>query len=225
MSWLKRTFGTTIGKKVLVGITGLGLVIFLIGHLGGNLNLYAGPESFNAYAEKLHHGWFLGPWAVVLAEIGLALLFVVHVGLTVSLVIDNRRARGTAYAKLRSKRGRPMEALASKAMAVSGVVVLVFLVVHLIDFRLQRGSIEASDRSLYEVVVNTLQGPAHAALYAIATLLVGLHVFHGFQSAFRSLGVNRPRLTPALMRIGMALGVLLGLGFASLPIWIFFFHG
>ncbi len=216
MSWLTRTVQSSIGRKLLVGLSGLGLVGFLIAHLAGNLNMYLGASAMNAYAEKLHHipGF-------PLIELGLLVMFVVHIGLVIGLIVSNRNARGTRYAVNGSKRDDRLRALASRAMAFTGVFVLVFIVVHLAQLRLRRGQYdELSEFGVGGVMVDTLSNPGVAALYIIGSLLVGFHIFHGFSSAARSIGVNHPKYTPLIAKLGMVIGIGLGVGFASLPIGV-----
>jgi len=215
---LKRIFDSTIGQKALVGLTGLGLVGFLITHLVGNLTMYAGNdgESFNAYSQALHD---LGP-LLYAAEIGLLTIFIAHIVLVARLVLKQRESGGGGrYAVANTKRdGGKLGLKSSRMMAVSGTIVLVFIVVHIWDFRLQL----EPDTNLFEMVKTALQEPWRMGLYVVGSFLVGWHVFHGFQSAFRSLGVNHSSWTPALEKAGAWLAVIFGLGFASFPLWIFF---
>jgi succinate dehydrogenase / fumarate reductase cytochrome b subunit len=220
LSWLTKTLTSGIGRKALVAITGLGLVLFLIVHLSGNLLIYSDSPAFDAYAEGLH-GMAIFP----IAEWGLLTCAVAHVALVTWLTRDNRRAcgrraRGTAYAMSGTKRPEKMRAIASKTMMVTGLIVLVFLVVHVTDFRLRHAEIAEARQSLRGVIIFTLSVPLHALLYLVGSLLVGFHLFHGIQSAVRSLGFYHPKYTPLIEKAGMGLGILLGLGFAAIPAWI-----
>ena len=216
MGWLKRTFGSSVGTKLLVALTGLGLVGFLVAHMTGNLLIYVDDgKAINAYAKGLHElpGFQL-------MEIGLIACFVAHIVLTIRLSLANRAAKGGGYAVSATKKPTGVVALlASKTMALSGLVVLVFLVVHIADFRLAR-----TDEGPMDLIFDTLQNPLHASLYAVGSLLVSWHVSHGFQSAFRSLGFNHTDVTPMLVKLGSGLAILLGIGFASIPVWIAFFR-
>ena len=227
MGWLKRTFGSTIGTKMLVGLTGLGLIGFIIMHMIGNLFIYAdGGQGINEYAKGLH-----AVPGFTLLELGLLGLFVLHIGLTIRLVMANRAAKGGKYAVSASKRKEGiMGLLASKTMALSGITLLVFLVVHITDVRLRRGAADADGNHLYDgqlldqLLFDTLSNPMHATLYAVGSLIVAWHVSHGLQSAFRSLGFTHPDVTPMLNKASAGLAVLLGVGFASIPLWIAFFR-
>ena len=216
MGWLKRTFGSSVGTKLLVALTGLALVGFLVAHMAGNLLIYVdGGEALNVYAAGLHElpGFLL-------MEIGLIFCFVAHIVLTVRLSLANRAAKGGDYAVSATKKPTGLVGLlASKTMAFSGLIVLVFLVVHIADFRLER-----SDVGPMQLIFDTLKNPLHASLYAVGSLLVSWHISHGFQSAFRSLGFNHTDVTPMLVKLGSGLAILLGIGFASIPVWIAFFR-
>ena len=218
MSWLTRTLSNPTGKKVLVAITGLGLVVFLIGHIAGNLLIYVGPEAMNAYAEGLHH---LPGFAAI--EVGLLLCFMLHIGLVLQLTLENRAARGEqGYAVSNTKQTRGVLAVvASKTMAISGIIVLVFVVVHLLDLRFDRGG----EEDVYRKVVDVLSNPGKAALYAVGSLLVSWHLFHGFQSAFRSLGLGHAKYSPALGKLGALLALIFAIGFASIPVWVMITKG
>jgi len=216
LSWLKKTVFSTVGRKFLVGLTGVGLVGFLIGHLAGNLNLFRGKEAMNAYGHALHEipGFLF-------IEIGLLTMFVLHIGLVLWLVVENRAARGSKrYASSSSKRPHPVRALASRTMAFSGLTVLVFTVVHIAQIRLKRASYETAADGLTGHVVDTLAQPGTAILYIIGSLFVGFHVFHGIASAARSLGVHNRKYTPIIERAGVVIGAVIGIGFALIPLTI-----
>ena len=218
MSWLTRTFTSSIGKKFLVGLTGLGIFSFLIIHLVGNLNLFLGAESFNKYAKFLHDQALLP-----LAEIGLVGAFVIHVILVLQLAYSNKQARGPVgyTAPLQSK--QPAEAqrraAASKATLVGGLVILTFVLVHIWDFRLARMS--SGGLTTFDKVQAALSIPWRACLYAVGSVFVGWHLYHGIQSGFRTLGVHHPRYSFYFQTFGAIAAVVLGLGFFSLPVAIF----
>jgi len=216
VDWLVKVFTSTIGRKLLVGVSGLGLVGFLVMHLAGNLNLYKSADALDVYAESLHA---LPGFA--LAEAGLLGMFVLHIVLVIGLVRSNRAARGQAYAVSGSKRSDAgPRSLASRMMAVSGMLLLAFMVVHVAHFRLKRGEFHTAEgvSGLGNTVIETIQQPAWLVLYVVGSLLTGFHLAHGIQSAARSLGLNHRKWTPIVERVGVALAVALSLGFASLPI-------
>jgi succinate dehydrogenase / fumarate reductase cytochrome b subunit len=213
VSWLIRTFASSIGQKVLTALTGLGLVGFLVMHLLGNLNLYRSEEAMNDYAHLLHEipGF-------PLIEAGLIACFLLHIGLVINLTRMNRAARGTNYKlKATKQKGTWGRAVVSTYMGVSGTVVLIFIVVHVFDMRLVRGTYE----SLYDHIHVVLGVGWKAALYALGSAFVGWHLWHGFQSSFRSLGLGHSKYSPLLEKAGMGLSILLTIGFVSIPLWIY----
>jgi succinate dehydrogenase / fumarate reductase cytochrome b subunit len=212
MSWLRRTFGSSLGRKYLMAATGLLLVGFLVVHLAGNLLIYSGKASadFDAYAAKLDANPLLP-----VAEIGLALLFVAHIALALRVNLENREARSQGYA-VRASLGK--KTLASASMVLTGLVVLVFLVVHIYDFRVGK-LLQEPAASLGGLVRRRLSTPLGAGVYLLGVGALALHLRHAFRSAFQSLGVNHPRLNPILERASWAVAILFGLGFASFPLY------
>ncbi len=217
MSWLTRTLSSNSGRKMMVAITGVMLVFFLIIHLLGNLQIFSPSSAFNDYAQALHDGPL-----IVVGDVGMLILFPVHIALVIWLALDNRRARGgTGYKVSGTKQKRPfMRILASKSTVIGGLLMLALLIVHIGQMRLQHHAWEQAGIGGKEAVVALLSEPLWGALYVIFSLVTGWHVFHGFQAAFRSLGFNHNRYTPLIEKAGMGLGVILGLGFAAIPVWI-----
>jgi succinate dehydrogenase cytochrome b subunit len=195
--------------------TGLLLVGFLVVHLAGNLLIYSGKTSadFDAYAAKLDANPLLP-----VAEIGLALLFVAHIALALRVNLENREARSQGYA-VRASLGK--KTLASTSMVLTGLLVLVFLVVHLYDFRVGK-LLQEPATSLGGLVRKRLSTPLGAGVYLLGVGALALHLRHAFRSAFQSLGVNHPHLNPILERASWAVAILLGLGFASFPLYFLF---
>lgn len=216
MNWFSRYLNSTLGRKVLVGLTGLGLVGFLAIHLLGNLLIYKGNEAYDHYATSIHTNPLLP-----VAEIGLLVFFLVHIALTIALKARSSAARPVGYdAGLATKRGKS-KVSPSKTMIVSGVVVLLFLVLHMMDMRfalrLASNGNEGEAAHTLRVLRDAVSGP----VYFVASLLVGYHVFHGFQSAFQSLGANHPKFSPLIDRVGVVFAVVVALGFASFPVYAF----
>lgn len=215
LGWLTRTANSSIGKKVLMALTGLALIGFLIAHLAGNLTFYADSDgaAFDHYAETLDSNPLLP-----LAEIGLLVLFVAHIALGLRVTAQNRDARKTRYA-IRTSHGA--RTAGSSTMILTGLVILVFLVVHLLHFRLQK----AEGVSMAELVYEELSKPLGVSVYVVSMIALTLHVGHAFKSALQSLGFNHPKYTPLLEKVSLGLGVLLGLGFVSFPLYVFFLGG
>lgn len=209
----------SIAKKQIVAITGLLLIIFLIGHLAGNFLIFAGPTVFNAYADKLAG---LRPGLYVM-EVMLAVIFVVHLSLTAMVVVENRRARRNTYAAYQRKGQR---SLASRLMPFTGSAILIFLIWHLVDFTFSDHhgdrSILADGQSygLFGVVYNSFLDPIHGALYIIAMFCVGFHLMHGIQSSFQTYGFNHPKYTPQIKQWSMAIGFLVAVLYSAIPVAI-----
>lgn len=212
---LIRFLESSIGKKMMVAAAGLLLAGFLITHLAGNLFLFVGDTAFNHYANTLAHNPFLP-----LAEAGLVVLFLVHIALSVRAVLANRAARPIGYEAYTDKGNRTA---GSRTMAVSGSLILLFLIVHIKTFRF--AAPELREASLFKVVIDWFHNPLYAGFYVLALVALGLHLSHGVQSAFQTLGLNHPRYTPLIKKIGLAFAVLIAIGFMSMPIYFGFLGG
>jgi succinate dehydrogenase / fumarate reductase, cytochrome b subunit len=220
LNWLIKALSSSIGKKVLMAITGLGLCGFLVVHLAGNLLLYKGPEGYNHYAHSLHAQQAL----LLIGEIGLLLLFVVHIAAAIKTTIENKAARPVEYGMRQSKIGEPtMAAPASAVMYGTGIVVLVFLLLHLADFRFELTHDEVAEMEPFDKAVFILKTPLSALVYLVGSLVLGYHVLHGFQSAFQSLGLNHPKYMPCIKRLSLIFAIIVGFGFASFPVWAMLF--
>ncbi|MDX1707471.1 MAG: succinate dehydrogenase cytochrome b subunit [Desulfobacterales bacterium] len=209
MSWLIYTFSSSIGKKLLMAITGLSFIGFLAAHLAGNLTIYAGGAAFNTYAEKLHS---LGPILSVL-ELGLLVFALIHVITGITLFIQNLRARSVPYQNDQTEGGRT---LSSKTMPYTGLIILGFVVFHLINFSF----VDKSERTIYEIVRSAFANPVYMVIYVLVMIIVALHVRHGFWSAFQTLGANHPKYMPSLMVLSVIVGLIIAFGFGLLPIYI-----
>lgn len=221
MNWLLRACGSTIGKKLVMGVTGLALCGFLAVHLAGNLLLYAGEESYNAYAHALHAQKILLP----IAEVGLLLMFVGHLALAVSTRRQNDAARPVDYAVRQSKREEgPFVAPPSAVMFGTGVIVLLFLLLHLSDFRFGlRNKALVAGQEPFRKAVLLLRDPLTAVVYVAGSLVLGYHVWHGFASAFQSLGLRHTKYTPTIERLSLVFALVVAAGFGSFPLWAWLF--
>jgi succinate dehydrogenase / fumarate reductase cytochrome b subunit len=214
MSRLGNALASSVGKKIVLGLTGLMLVGFLLEHLHGNLKLIEDPsgKAFNDYVTFLQG---FGPLLVV-AEIGLALLFLAHVYLALRLTLENMQARKTGYVA-RARHGG--STVSSLTMFYTGALILGFLVKHLLDFRFDAPFFDDPAAA----VGRTLSQPGHALAYVAAALVIGLHLSHGFRSALQSLGVNHPGWNPVLEWLGKGLAFVLAAGFAVIPLYYLLF--
>lgn len=221
-------FSSSVVKKLLSGLTGIGLVLFVMIHLAGNLTLLAGPEPFNAYAHFLQtflHGSF-----IYIAEAGLLLFFGVHIVSGIQVALRKAKARPVPYEVTANAGGPSQKSAASVGMIVTGLALLVFVVLHVAHFKYgpaeDAGYVAqahgAAVRDVYRLVVEEFNKPLPAFGYAIFMLGLGLHLRHGFWSAFQSLGFGSRRLTPVLQGAGIVVAILLAIGFVGLPLYIYF---
>lgn len=216
---------STIGRKQLVGLTGLGLVGFVISHVSGNFLLFVGPEAYNMYSYKLTSNPL-----IYAAEVGLLLIFVVHLFLALGLSLQNYLARDTRYAMAAS--GPKGTSFAAKTMWFQGVLILVFVILHLITFKFgpsqPQGYVATYNgvevRDLYRLMIEVFQSPVYVAWYLFALVILGLHLSHGFVSAVLTFGVTNPKYRKMFYKIGHVIALYVSLGFISQPIYIFFFH-
>jgi len=206
---LAKLFTGSVGKKFGMALTGLALYVFLAGHLAGNLLLLKkdGGAQFNAYSEYLLRHPLLVP-----VEIGLVAIFLLHVWLAISVSRDNRRARPQGYQVERASGGRN---LASRTMLYSGLLIFVFLIVHIVNFKYG----DRGEGTLYDLVVGSFKTPLYAGGYVLAMILLGFHLWHSFQSAFQTLGIA---LSPRLRSASILVCLVLAGGFGVIPLWIFF---
>ncbi len=221
MSNLQTYFNSSIGKKQIVATTGLLLILFVIGHLAGNLFIYGGPNAYNAYTGFLNK---LRP-TLYLIEFALLIVFIIHLYVTALLVWENYQARGTRYAVYKSVGERSW---ATRLMPYTGTIVLAFVIWHLLDFTFvdHEGprSIFPDGRhlGLYAVVYNSFSNPLHSFFYIFAMMAVGLHLAHGIQSFFQTFGFHHSRYTPGIKKFSNALGTLIAFVYSSIPVYVFF---
>lgn len=213
MKWLTATLGSSIGKKLMMAVTGLSFIGFLSSHLAGNLTIYGGADAFNSYAQHLHA---LGPFLGV-AEFGLLGLFLVHVLAGLVLFWQNFQARPSRYAVNRNPGGKT---IGSATMPYTGLLILLFIIFHLSNF--SRFFVDQSGTTIYQIVSTSFQNPVYVGLYVLAMIIVALHVSHGFWSLFQTFGLNHPKYMPAINTVGLILSLVFGLGFGFLPIYISF---
>lgn len=218
---------SSVARKFLMAISGLLLVGFLVNHLIGNIGLYfKDPNHFNGYVAKLH-SW--GPLLTV-AELGLAAFFLFHIALGIRLTIQNRCAKGQAAKGTKTKGGATPSNVSSRNMAITGAVLLFFLVGHVYWFRFGPSLAEGyttqingqTERDLYRLVMETFATPGPVIFYLIVMALLWHHLRHGFWSAFQSLGLAFPRYSLPIRFAAYAIASLLAVGLFLIPIVIFF---
>lgn len=210
-----------------MALAGLGLIAFIVVHLLGNLTLYRSDgQAFNQYAHVLQSVGRL----VLLAEGGLALLFLIHSFIGVWVKIVAWRARGSVgYDITQSKGGPSYSNWASRTMIYTGPVILFFVILHVWQFRFGPGVEEGyvtiingvAVRDLYRLVVEAFMSPLIAGLYIAAMVVVGFHLRHAFWSGWQSLGLMSPRCSKMIYGIGLVFAILVAAGFLFIPVWIF----
>lgn len=206
---------SSIGKKFMVALAGLLLCGFLVTHLAGNMFLFVGGPAFNHYAELLEANPL-----IPVAEVGLLVLFLVHIALSVRAKLANASARPVAYAYAADKGARTP---GSRTMTVSGSLILVFLIIHVLTVKYRVGGSKGPD--LFAHLTGWFANPLYSGFYVLALVGVGLHLSHGVQSAFQTFGLNHPRYTPLIKKAGLAFALIVGLTFASMPIYFGFLGG
>ncbi len=217
-----------VGRKILTGVTGLGLVFFVIVHLLGNLQLFGAENAFNIYTETLHN---LG-WILIVLEIFLATAFLLHAYLGISIWWNRRKNRPEGYKKYKSrqpnKEGNHND-WASRSMAFTGIVLLVFLVIHINTFKFgDTASIMVDGQQmgdLKSLVIDTFLNPWYAFGYTFVMILLGVHLKHGFWSAFTSLTMKHKKYSAVIYSIGIVVAILLAVGFLFIPLYIYFTGG
>ena len=217
MSSRIRVFATSVGTKLLIGVTGLALFLFLITHIAGNALVFLGPTTFNSYSHTLTSN----PLIPVI-EIVLALILLTHIFKTVTMFLGNQQARPVAYKAKKSQGSPSRRSLSSATMIISGLWLLVFIVIHVKTFKY--GPEYPSDvegvRDLYRLVTENFHNPLVVAFYVVSLLLVGSHLWHGASSAFQSLGLDHPRWTPRVLTLGRVFAVLIGGGFILITLYM-----
>jgi succinate dehydrogenase / fumarate reductase cytochrome b subunit len=222
MGWFLKFINSSVGKKFVMAVTGLFLIVFLIVHLIGNITLFFGAETFNAYVLTLD---VIKPLIRVI-ELVLLSAFILHIFNGLKLWLENKKARSVSY----KINGSPENSsLFSRFMVETGSIVFIFLVLHLATF-FWRFNVhdpeELADHHLYyDIVISFFQIPWYSIFYIIAVLLLGFHLNHGFQSAFQTFGWNHKKYFPLIKKLGTLYAIIMAIGFASMPVYFFFFYG
>lgn len=212
-------FGSSIGRKQLVAVTGLLLCGFLVSHLLGNLLLVVGPDAFNLYAYKL---FSLGGLLYIIEAV-LLLIFLLHLGLAIKLNIENVQARGGAkrYAVKRNT-GRGTTFM-SQTMPWTGLILLIFTILHLMNLKFGTNYTTVVDgvqmRDIYKTTIEYFQSVYAVAWYIFAMTAAALHTAHGFASAFQSMGWNHGKYFKNVKRLGYLYAITVSVGFGALAVY------
>lgn len=225
MNWLSRFFTSSIGRKLIMSLTGIFLILFLVVHLVGNLQLLNddGGYSFNTYAYFMTHNGLIKS-----ISYGLYFFIVLHAIQGIAITIHNRRSRKKKYDQLAFREA----SFASRNMAILGLLILAFLFMHMGDFwlKMKMGQLDMVKYDGVSQPVDDLFTRVYAAfsiwwivvLYVIGQVALFLHLKHGFYSAFQTLGWSHPKYTPIIKGVGLVYAVVVPLGFALIPLYIFF---
>ena len=206
---------SSIVRKFIMALSGLFLIIFLITHLVINsLTLASSKDLFN---EAAH---FMATNPIIYAmQYVLALGFIIHIGMGIKLTIQNKRARSQEYVYNKMSKNTN---LSSRSMIVSGGLVIVFLALHLRDYFYQMKFVGLPEGTTdYDLVVNLFTNPYYTAVYVIAFIVLGIHLNHGFKSAFQSMGANHKKYNPLIKIVSTVYSIVIALGFSTIAIFHF----
>ncbi len=215
-------YTSPIGKKIITGVTGLGLSLFVLLHLAGNLTLFAGSNQYNQLAHFLENLGIL----LYLIEFTLLGLAIFHVAIGVSIRLNTFKARPVGYSQFKSVGEPSKQSLSSRSMLVTGVVLLGFLVFHLSTFKFGAyystvvNGVEMRDLS--SLVIEKFRNPVYAFGYTGVMIVLAFHLRHGIWSAWQSIGVLNSKISPAVYAIALILAILIAIGFIVLPLSIYF---
>ena len=219
--WLVNFYRSTIGKKIIMAVTGLIGIIFVVGHMAGNLQAFLGGEKLNAYGALLH-----GPLAELLwiVRVVLIVAVVLHVAMAWQLTAQARDARPVKY----RRRSPQVATWASRTMGWGGVLLLVFIVLHILHFTTGQvdpaQSYAALDMKGHRDVYGNLVASFHiwwvSAFYVVAMIFLGLHLYHGAWSSVRTLGYAKPSPRPMHRRIALIVAAVVWLGFTLVPLGV-----
>jgi succinate dehydrogenase / fumarate reductase cytochrome b subunit len=219
MSTRLRVFSSSVGTKLLIGITGLALFGYLLIHIAGNLVVFFGPDAFNRYAFVLESNPLL-----IVIELLLLLVFLIHIYKTVKMFLGNQAARPVKYEQKHSAGHTTRKSFASTTMIVSGLWLLVFIVIHAKTFREGWGHEypwPAGGRDLYRQEMDVFRNPLVVGFYVLTMAVVGSHLWHGLGSSLQSLGLVHERWTPRFLIVGKALAVLIAGAFVVIAVWAY----
>ncbi len=225
---MTRFYSSSIGRKFMMALTGLFLMIFLLVHLGVNLTLFAGNTDCEGNVlsreevifNQASHFMATNPLIQVMQYV-LAFGFIYHIILGIVLTLKNQKARGKErYAVNQYSANTPFN---SRTMIYSGILILAFLILHLANYfvPIKTGAAEELHMGDYELVTTLFKNPVYTLIYVVSFILLGLHLSHGFASSFQSVGVNHKIYTPVIKTIGKLYFILIAIGFAAIAIYFY----
>ena len=226
MSWFKEFFISSIGRKLIMSLTGLFLTSFLVIHLIGNLQLLAddGGKAFNVYAKFMTSNPLIKGISILLYA-----SILLHAVQGIILWRKNREARGSQGYAVKAVRAAHTSAAAAVNMAWLGIIVFVFICLHMYQFWLQMkmGNVPMvtyegeTYKDLYTITAAAFANPLYVVIYVLSMVVIGIHLWHGFQSAFQTLGLNHRKYTPFIQKFGKVFSILVPALFALIPVWMF----
>ena len=210
---------STVGKKYLMGLSGLIWAGFIFGHMAGNLLILVSPDAYNVYGHAIVSNKIL----LYGTEIALVGALVAHVICAIFLTKQNRESRGHRYAM--NPNGQKAASFASEWMAIHGSVILVFIILHLVTFKYGPHYETTVDgvvmRDLAKLIIEVFSQPMAVLWYLVALVLLGFHLTHGVRSIFQSFGLLHPAYQPIIRRAGAIYAVVVAGGFISQPVFVF----
>lgn len=224
MSWITQTLSSTIGKKVIMSLTGLFLCSFLVIHMAGNLQLFKGDggQAFNEYSYFMTHNPLIKTISYLLYT-----SIIVHALWALLLTLYNKKARPVGYAY-----SKPSEnsTWSSRNMGILGTILLIFIVIHMRTFWFEYHfgfvptvTYEGTEyKDLYSITLQAFSQLWYVALYIFSMIALAFHLAHGFASGFQTLGLRHKKYTPLILNVGLAFSILIPALFAAMPIYLFF---
>ena len=219
MSWVTKTLTSSLGRKLIMAVTGLSLIAFLLVHCGINACIFLndGGHTFNEAAEFMSHNFFIR-----VAEVGLMAGFIIHIADGLILWKSNAEKRPVKYAIVK---GEANSTWYSRSMGLLGSLLLIFLVIHLRHFWVVSrftDEITSGQHTLFGEMQEVFANPFPVVLYVLGCISLAYHLLHGFQSAFQTMGWNHPKYTPFIKSLGAGFSILIPLVFAAMPIAMYF---
>ncbi len=206
---------SSIGAKLVMAVTGVGLFLFVIGHMLGNLQVFLGPDALNHYAQKLRSV----PGLLWAARSGLIVLVLLHIASSIQVTRLNRAARPERYVRLRHRES----SYAARTLMLSGVAIAAYVVYHLLHFTFRsvhtRYVHELDGHvDVYAMLVGSFQNPVIAVVYSVAMVLVAMHLSHGIGAFLQTLGCGHPRYSKKLRLLGPVTAAVLAAGYIAIPV-------
>ena len=213
---------SSVGRKQLIALTGLGLSLFTLTHMAGNMLIFVSAEKYNMYG----HALVTNP-LIYAAEAGLLAMFIAHLCFALYLSLLNIHARSTRYAVL--PKGPKRTTWTQRSLWAQGLVILVFVILHLITFKFGEHHVVTYNgvevRDLHRLLIQVFAQPIYVAWYVVAVFVLGLHLRHGVGSSLQTLGINHPRYNGPIKVISILYAIVVAGGFISQPLYVYFFRG